>query len=162
VEIRVAIEYIAIKQLKLLDNNPRKIDKVQFDKLKKSLRDDPKFFDCRPCLVNVESDGVKRVYAGNQRVQAAKKLGWKEVPCIVEYQIDDEVIQQRIIKDNKHYGVFDDDLLHSLYDIDTLLDAGFTNQELTGDYGIEEITSGNDEDEKDKKMKTCPSCGHEF
>lgn len=153
---------IPIKDLKLLENNPRTIDKIQFEKLCKSLSEDKDFFDRRPCLVNLEPDGTKRVYAGNQRVQAAKKLGWKKVPCIVDANLDQKILQERIIKDNVHYGEFDLDLTFSLYDVDTLLNAGFTPEQLTGDFGNIEDTEPTEEKEKIKKLKMCPQCGHEF
>lgn len=158
----IEIQYILIKDLKLLERNPRKIDKPQFEKLVKSLQEDKDFFDCRPCLVNIEEDGTKRVYAGNQRVQAAKKLKWKQVPCIVDNGLDENIIKSRILKDNLHYGIFDDDILMADYDISTLVDAGFTPEQLTGDYGnIEEVKS-KDQEEKSEKLKMCPACGHEF
>ena len=154
--------HIPIKDLKLLENNPRTIDKAQFEKLCQSLREDETFFCRRPCLVNLQTDGTKRVYAGNQRVQAAKKLGWKKVPCIVDSDLDEKTLQSRIIKDNMHYGAFDYDLTFSLFDVDTLLGAGFTPEQLTGDYG--DIQPVDDEPKKGKanKLKMCPQCGHEF
>src|SRR5436190_19736655 len=106
----IEIKNNPIKSLKLLERNPRKITKNAMDKLCKSLSDDPSFFTNRPCLVH-EKDGVLEVYAGNQRVRAATKLKWKEVPCIVESGLSDEVIKSRVIKDNKTYGEFDYDIL---------------------------------------------------
>lgn len=153
------IENVSIKILKLLDNNPRKITKDQFEKLCKSLENDPDFLWKRPCLVNKEGD-TYTVYAGNQRVRAAKKLKWKEVPCIIDNELSPEVIKERIIKDNVTYGIFDFDILANEWDLDLLIDAGFTPSELA----ISPITEIEDEsEEEDKKKKTtCPSCGHEF
>lgn len=156
------VQSVPIKNLTLLKNNPRKIDKDQFEKLKKSLTDDPKFFDCRPCLVNIDQEGIWNVYAGNQRVQAAKKLGWKEVPCIVDTELDEKTIKQRTIKDNQHYGVWDDDLVNSCYDVDMLLESGFTPEELTGDYGDVEEVESKDKEEKKPKVTICPNCSYEF
>jgi len=155
------ITFIPVKQLEGLEKNPRKITKVQFDKLKKSLQKDPKFFECRPCLVNIESDGTKRIYAGNQRFQAAKKLGLKEIPCYVDENLDEKIIQDRILKDNVHYGSFDYDLLYATYEIDDLIDSGLTPEELTGDFGVEEVES-KEKKEKEKKLSMCPHCGQEF
>lgn len=152
------IKHIPIKDLTLLEKNPRKITKEQFDKLVKSLQDDPDFFDLRPCLVNHIVDTNKMVvYAGNQRIQAAKKLKWKNVPCIVEDNIDEAVMMQRIIKDNAHYGFFDWEILANEYDIDDLLDAGLTPESM--DLLTKEIESEENE-EKPKKEKLCPNCGH--
>jgi DNA modification methylase len=109
------------------------------------LEDDPEFFGNRPCLVNVV-DGVHNVYAGNQRVLAAKKLGWKLVPCIVEENVSADRIDRRIIKDNAHYGDWDYDLLANEWDDQLLLDAGFTDLDFGKD--ITEITDTDEEDDE--------------
>lgn len=159
------IEFIEISKLTLLENNPRRITKEQFDKLLKSLKEDPKFFELRPCLVNQVGDDLI-VYAGNQRVRAALKLKWHQVPCIVEKDISKSHMDARVIKDNVTYGEFDYDILNASFDIDVLLEAGFTAEELTGDYGdlkepIENPSEQNPE-AKEKKQKECPQCGHLF
>ena len=120
---------IKISDLTLLEKNPRKITAEAMEKLVKSLQDDPGFFDRRPCLVN-DTKGVLTVYAGNQRIRAAKKLKWKDVPCIVDKDLDEEIMKDRIVKDNKTYGEFDFDMLANEFDIEKLLDAGFTPEEL--------------------------------
>jgi len=131
----MTIEMLPVKSLKLLHRNPRKIAKDQFEKLCNSIKEDPNFFNARPCLVNhiVESN-IMVVYAGNQRVLAAKKLGWEKVPCIVEKDLSEEIMKSRVIKDNKHYGTWDDDILFADFEVDLLTSAGFSNEELTGDY----------------------------
>ncbi len=154
------VQMIPIKQLTLLEDNPRKIDKDQFSKLVASLDADPGFLDCRPILVN--NNGAQLVvYAGNQRVRAAKKLGWKEVACIIEIGLEDEVMKKRTILDNKHNGEWDYDLLAANLEIDMLIDCGFTPEELTGDYGdIEEVKPK--KKDKEDKLQQCPECGHEY
>lgn len=156
------ITQFPIKKLTLYEKNPRKVSKEQFEKLCISLEKDTRFMTCRPVLVN-ERDGQFLVYAGNQRVRAAKKLKWITIPCIIEKDLSDDVIKQRVIKDNQHYGEFDFDMLANDYEIDDLLEAGFEGEDLIGKMVIEEIESL-DEPEKDSKKKTtvCPSCGHEF
>lgn len=154
------IQHLPIKSLQTLENNPRTIDKEQFAKLLKSLQEDPTFFECRPCLVNLEPDGTKRIYAGHQRLKAAKKLGWKQVPCVVSSNLDEKVMQERIIKDNMHYGEFDLDLAFSLFEVDTLLSAGFTNEQLTGEFdNIENLEEK--PKKKSKSISICPQCGFE-
>src|SRR6266478_1562702 len=97
------IEHIPISELTLIDRNPRKLTDPQYKKLLKSMTDDPEFLECRPILCNRIANSIT-VYAGNQRVLAAKKLGWKQVPCIIEDNIPSDIISSRIIKDNTHYG----------------------------------------------------------
>ena len=155
------IELISIDELTLLENNPRKITDEQFKKLCKSLKEDPQFFNMRPCLVN-KIDGEYIVYAGNQRVRAAQKLKWKQVPCIVEENLSQTLMDARVIKDNKTYGSFDYDILLSgLYDESMLIDCGFLQVELSG---VEDISLEDEEvkEQKEKKVKVCPNCGHEL
>ncbi len=154
----VKIESIEISKLNLLENNPRTIGKSEFDQLCQSIKEDPNFFHNRPVLAN-EVNGVLYVYAGNQRVRAAKKLKWKRVPCIIEKDLSDELIKERIIKDNRHSGYWDYDILSSDYDIESLVKCGFTLDELHLDL---EDDNSDVEKGKKKKLKMCPSCGHEF
>lgn len=83
------IEDIKIYKLSFLEKNPRKITSDQMQKLEQSLQNDPNFLDARPILVNKIGDKYQ-VYAGNQRVKAAKKLGWKSIKCHVEQEIPEE------------------------------------------------------------------------
>lgn len=161
-------ELIKISRLKLHEHNPRRITKEQMDKLCRSIENDPKFLECRPVLVNVVqvyhegpseslscSKEVLHVYAGNQRVRAAKKLGMKEIPCIVEYDLDEDTVKRRLITDNANYGSWDDDILANEYEVQMLLECGFTEKELLGITTKEE----KDSTEKTKSMKECPNCG---
>ena len=154
------VELVKIKDLTLLERNPRKIQKDQLQKLSQSLKDDPDFLKLRPCLVN-KKDGKLIVYAGNQRVQAAKRLKLKEIPCIIEEDLDETILKSRIVKDNKHYGEFDYDILYCDFDIDMLQMAGFSLEELTGDFSNLNMDP-EDKIDKEKKITKCPNCQHEF
>ncbi len=159
------IEEIPISKLTLLENNPRRISKDQMDKLIKSIKEDKEFLWCRPVLVNhVVSTGVFLVYAGNQRVQAAKKLKWKTVPCIIELDLPEEVMNKRIILDNKSMGEFDFDILANNFEPEMLFECGFQPFELQIDQKgstIEEILE-EEKESKSKKKKECPNCGHTY
>jgi hypothetical protein len=148
------IERIPISELTLYDNNPRKINKQQFEKLCMNIKRDPEFFNNRPCLVNRVGE-KQTVYAGNQRLRAAKKLGWKEVPCIVENDLDEQVVKDRMILDNKSFGEFDDDILANVFDPIKLIELGFEESYFNG-WEEEEKPKG------EKKKKCCPNCGCEF
>jgi ParB-like chromosome segregation protein Spo0J len=149
------IEYVKIKNLKLDSKNPRKITKDAFKELCSSIERDPKFLECRPILV-YEEEGELIVYAGNQRVRAAKQLDMPQVPCIIEkkYLLTDEIIRQRIIIDNRHAGVFDYDELANSWDLNELLLLGFDPKEF--DICLDE------KEKKKKKVDTCPHCGKDL
>ena len=83
----------------------------------------------RPCLVN-SIDGKLIIYAGNQRARAAKKIGFKEVPCIVVENLDEETMKKRVVLDNLHHGEFDYDILACDYEIEDLVEMGMSEKEL--------------------------------
>ena len=150
------VQNVNIKDLKLLEDNPRQISRKELANLASSISEDPDYLRNRPILVN-RVDGVLNVYAGNQRVRAAKKLKWKQIPCIVDDDLDENTVKKRIIKDNRHGGEWDFDILANEWDLNFLLECGFTEKELelTLDYSEEKS-------EKEKKIKTCPHCGEEL
>src|SRR6187402_2656054 len=140
------ITFISISKLKLNDKNPRKIDKDQFEKLCKNIENDPEYFNMRPCLVNQTTDGMI-VYAGNQRLRAAKKLGKKEVPCIITNDVDPELLKKRVVLDNIHHGEHDYDMLSSLYEPHELIGLGILASDLHLDAAT--LIEGEEEDESD-------------
>jgi len=148
------IQEIPLDKLRLLKHNPRRITQEQMGKLIKSIQDDPEFLQKRPVLVNLV-EGVYEVYAGNQRVSAARKLGWKTIPCIVDENLPEEIVKQRIIKDNKAAGTWDYDCLANEFEAHDLLEWGFTLEELHID--LPDIDD--EKEEKEKKKKICPHCG---
>jgi len=157
------VTYVKISRLKPYDRNPRHIAQQDFEKLKQDIQDDPDFFHDRPCLVN-EANGELTVYAGNQRLRAAKSLGLKQVPCIIRKDLDEETMRRRVVKDNLHRGDWDYDILANEFDAIDLLSWGFSEEQLIGLKDAEQI-EGSEEDEEtknSKKNKICPQCGHEF
>lgn len=156
-------EDFPIKSLKLLENNPRKISKDQMEKLCKSIQDDPDFLFKRPILVNL-IDGQHIVYAGNQRVRAAKQLKMKTIPCIIDKDIPDDLMKMRVVKDNKTFGEFDFDILANEWDISVLLDCGFDAKDLIGPGGddVDDLESQDESKKRKGKKITCPNCGFEI
>ena len=73
------MEYRKLEDLRKLENNPRKISSEDFQILVKSIKDNPDYFEARPLLLS-DRTGVLVIIAGNQRYDAAKYLGLKEVP----------------------------------------------------------------------------------
>lgn len=152
------IEEIEVTKLQPLEKNPRRITKDQLEKLSSSMLEDPAFLQRRPVLVNL-TDGVYQVYAGNQRLAAARKLGWKAIHCIIDNDLSQELMKSRTIKDNQTYGEFDFDILANEYEIQDLLDWGFTEDQLSIDT---DTILGNDtgeDKETDQKEEKCPNCG---
>lgn len=155
----INIEHVSLSKLKFYEKNPRKINKVQFEKLCNNILSDSTFFSMRPCLVNVV-DGKNIIYAGNQRARAAKKLGFKTVPCIVSENIDEEIMKKRIVLDNLHHGEFDYEMLSSDYDIPDLIELGMTEKDMgiISEIEAEQVEEDSDEEVlepcKDEDAKT--------
>jgi hypothetical protein len=141
------IEDIQIKKLIFLEKNPRKITADQMLKLQESLQNDPNFLEARPILINKIGDKYN-IYAGNQRVKAAIKLGWKSIKCHVEQDLSEDQMRQRIIKDNKSYGEWDYDILANEWNPADLIDYGFIPEELH----LEDIKNINKEKEYDESI----------
>jgi hypothetical protein len=99
------IEEVDISRLVPYEKNPRFISERNLQKLMRSMEEDKNYLSNRPLLVN-HMNGEYIVYAGNQRLFAAKRLGWEKLPCIVE-SLSEEVMKSRMLKDNINYGDWD-------------------------------------------------------
>lgn len=98
-QVEADVRLVPVADLHQSPDNPRRISERDFERLRKSIRDDPAFMSMRPVLARPDGS----VYAGNMRLEAAKAEGWTEVPTIVTDD-PEAVIRQRAIKDNASYG----------------------------------------------------------
>ncbi len=115
-----------------IPENPRRITKVEFQKLLKSIEDSD-LNDIKPLQV-IPYDGKYVTLAGNQRLRVYRKLKFKTVKCFVLCDdLDPKIYQKIIITDNSHYGSNDDDLLANMFNSDDLLDWGVSLPELNVD-----------------------------
>ena len=153
------IVYKKLSELHLNDRNPR-INDNAVDVVAKSIE---KYGFKNPLIV--DSNG--KIWCGNTRFKASKKLGLKEVPCIVADDLTEEQIREYALLDNKtnELADWDFDLLG-----EELAELDLSDFEL--DWGIEEIepldTNVDDKQPKvdlDKNKEyecTCPNCGFTF
>lgn len=84
------MEYRKLEDLRKLENNPRKISSEDFQILVKSIKDNPDYFEARPLLLS-DRTGELVIIAGNQRYDAAKFLGLKEVPTYLRKNIENDI-----------------------------------------------------------------------
>jgi ParB-like chromosome segregation protein Spo0J len=111
------IQLKKLKDLKPNPLNPRKSSVTQDENLKKSLE---KFGVVEPIVFNKQSGYI---VGGHFRVRELKKLGYKEVECvIVDLSPDDE--KELLIRLNANTGDWDTDLLLQDWDADKLADWG--------------------------------------
>lgn len=87
------IVYKKVSELKLNKKNPRKNDGA-VDTVAKSIE---KYGFKNPLII--DEDNV--VWCGNTRLKASRKLGLKEVPCIVASDLTEELIREYALIDNK-------------------------------------------------------------
>ena len=117
------IVYRKLADLKKLKNNPRTIKKADMERLKKSVKDNPDYFEARPLILSNRT-GELVIIAGNQRYEAAKSLGLTEVPTFLLENLTEEREREIIIRDNVNNGEWDMDLLANEWDIDDLHEWG--------------------------------------
>lgn len=137
-----------LKDLRPFEQNPRRITKEQFEKLKTSILQDG--YHSR-----IKTDGRGRIAGGHQRLRALLELGFSEVPVLVPNRpLSDIEFMRVMVRDNHNNGLFDMDALANMFDL----------EDLRG-FGLHDVTSIAPEGEGDKpprSMVCCPNCGESF
>ena len=122
-----------IKTLRENPDNPRRLSTKQGDELKNSLS---KFGQCEPVVI--QQDGT--IIGGHQRFRILKKMGAKHIDAYVPKEpLSESEARELTIRLNKNQGDWDFDMLANVWDVDLLLESGFTTEELHLDI-IEEET----------------------
>lgn len=139
-EIEIRLLRTNSGQIEGLPKNPRKISKKNLEKLKKSVQDAPEMLQLRELIV-VENGGEFVVIAGNQRLEAAKAVGMKSVPCkVLPADTDPAKLREYSIKDNLPFGEDDWELLKD-WDAAELEEWGM---ELPEDFAVNPDDYGTD------------------
>lgn len=146
------IIYKKVKDLKLNEKNPRKNDEA-VETVIKSIKE---FGFKNPLII----DSNNKVWCGNTRLKASRKMGLEEVPCIVADDLSEEQIRKYALIDNKSNEIaeWDFELLgEELGELDL--------SEFGLDWGITEPLDFEYEEESEvsaveKKLCRCPMCGH--
>lgn len=119
--------------------------------------------------VPIVIDGENEVVTGHTRLKAAKKLGIKEVPCIIAEDLSPEQIKAFRLADNKvaEFADWDFKLLESEFNElkDTDLFTGFEDFEIdsfTSSIDVDEFFEETEDHHKEPKTTTCPNCGETF
>lgn len=135
-------------QIQGLPKNPRFIKDERFEKLKKSLEDDPEMLHLRELIVYPYGDKFV-VIGGNMRLRAAKALGWKEMPCkVLDEDISLDKLKAYVIKDNNAFGSDDVYLLTSEWDAEFLEDMGyeFNFGDIEEEASVEDVSQVKEDD----------------
>lgn len=146
-----------IEELKAYENNPRNND-GSVNQVANSIKE----FGFKVPVV-IDKDNV--IITGHTRVKAAKKLGMREIPCILADDLSPEQADAFRLADNKvsEFSKWDNGLLQG--ELDELGaqfdmgDFGFGNSE---DVDYDSFLTDTENPEKGPKYYTCPHCGKAF
>lgn len=139
-----------IHEIKPDPKNPRKISKDEYEKLLKSIKDDPKLLNAKPIII----DENNVILGGHQRYKACLEIGIEDVPVIVMANLSERERKKLLIIDNTHNGEFDFDMLaNDNWDLHDLAEWG-----VNLDFFIPTIEEPKEIDNT-KKGKICPNCG---
>lgn len=134
------IVYKKPSELKAADYNPRQLSEAQFTQLKKSLEG---FDVVEPIVINTFKGRENIIVGGHQRVKVLESMGVDKIPC-VEVSLPIEKEKELNVRLNKNTGQFDFDMLANNFEIEDLLEWGFTEDELS--FSAEVVEGLTDED----------------
>jgi len=137
------IEIKKIEDLKPAPYNPRKSNKKQEEKLTDSLK---KFGVVEPVVYN-ENTGY--IVGGHFRVRELKKLGYKEIECVI-VNLSEEDEKELNIRLNANTGEWDWELIANEWDTQKLNEWGLD----IPDFKAEEIEAEEDNYEIPEQLKT--------
>ena len=153
-EIKWTLKTFKLSELKDYEHNPRKLTKDQYSQLKESLQEFG-LIDKPICT----QDG--RLIGGHQRKRVLEDLAVKDVECYVpNVNLTEKQIRKLNIRLNKAQGDWDWDILGDQFEVEDLIEWGFSEKDLLGseEKPEAEIASAGEEKEPIK----CPACGHQF
>ncbi len=159
-EIKWNLKTFKISELTDYYKNPRQLTKQQFEQLKKSL---DKFGLIDKPIIN--ADEKNTVIGGHQRLRILRSENQKSVECwIPSRELDEKEVEELNIRLNKNTGEWDFGILNTNFEIDNLLDWGFTEAELqidTQDYSEKNKEIDVDDIEEELDIE-CPKCHFRF
>lgn len=142
-------------QMEGLPANPRSIQRVKFELLKRSIKEHPEFLIYNPLKVYHLRYDKYLIIGGNMRFQALQQLGYSEVPCaIIDKDTPIEELRAYTILDNSGFGQWDWDMITNEWDANDVQDWGVDFPVF--DEEDEEEKNKADEDEDEKLTITIP------
>ena len=130
---KIKITYVPIRLLKPASYNPRTWNTETMGQVKESLN---RFEVVDPLIVNMAKGREYVVIGGHLRLEAAKQLGLKELPCAFVNIPDLEREKELNLRLNRNVGDWNFDLLKD-FDETLLQSVGFDEGELDEAFGLE-------------------------
>ena len=134
---------IKLSSIKEFEYNPRQLSKKQYQDLKKSIK---KFNYVEVAAIDFDNTLI----AGHQRLRVLKDLEGDDIEIDVRVpnrKLTDKEFKEYLVRSNKNTGDWDYDILANTYEIEELIEYGFTEEELEieePEY-LEEETEGDDD-----------------
>lgn len=130
------MQYRKVEEIAKLEGNPRKIQESEVKRLMESIQRLPDYFEAHPIVL---SDRTGKLVAidGNQRLEASKRLGLKEVPTALMSGLTEEREREIILRAN---------VLNGEWDLDALQEWDKT---LLEESGLPEETWKEEEEQKE-------------
>lgn len=141
-------------QISGVPKNPRYIKDARFQKLKKSIEDNPEFLGARELIV-YPLDNKFVILGGNMRYTACKELGYKELPCkVLPADYSAEQLRAITIKDNVAFGENDWENLANEWDAEELEEWGIELPiNYDSDINLDEFFEESNQDDKEQVFK---------
>jgi len=145
---KLQVHYVPVDKLLPAAYNPRKWDELALDQLMESIE---KFGMQDALIINMATGRENIVVGGHMRLEALKRLGWTEAPCVFVDILDETLERELNLRLNKNTGQWDLEKLKD-FDISLLLDVGFGEQELSSMWdGMLEVENDGFDIEKELK-----------
>lgn len=122
-----------IKDLIPHPKNPRMLSKLSREGLVRSLQ---KYNYVELAAINLDN----MILAGHQRIHVMQEIGWGDKE--IEVRVPSRMLKQKecdnyLIVSNKVTGDWDHEIMANKWEMQDLLDGGFTESELVGDYNVD-------------------------
>jgi len=144
VKLQWETKKIPISTIKEFEHNPRQLSKKQYQDLKKSLQ---KFDYVEVAAIDYDNTLI----AGHQRLRVLRDLKGDDIEIDVRVpnrKLTEKEFKEYLVRSNKNTGDWDYDILANTYEIEELIDYGFTEEELQineTEYIEEDETEGDDD-----------------
>lgn len=102
IDFSAKTEMINCKDL-LIDDQPRKVSRADYERLKQSIRDNPNMLAIRPIVYEIKN-GKKMVFAGRTRFRAWVELDGKKIPAINVTKLSAKEKKHFLLWDNENVG----------------------------------------------------------
>ena len=142
-----SLSKVYINLLQEYAKNPRVISKTQHDHLVKSLKT---FGLCEPIVCNTDYT----IIGGHQRVRALREMGETEVEVYTpDRPLSDKELSELCIRLNRNTGAWSYDMLANDYELDDLIDYGFTLNDFDICKDDKELSNETSDKTPQKKAK---------